>query len=88
MSGPAEARMGNDIARQFAHLPRPEAAEAVARHIESFWDPRMRRTLEALVAAHDESLEPILVDAARVLARDAAASRHDLPAPSGPDPRR
>ena len=27
---PAEARMGNDIARQFAHLPAPQAAEAVA----------------------------------------------------------
>ena len=29
-----EARMGNDIARQFAHLPPDRAAEAVARHLD------------------------------------------------------
>lgn len=79
MNLPAEARMGNDIARQFAHLPAAEAAEAVARHIESFWDPRMRRNLEALVAAHDDSLDPLLVDAAGRLAAHAS--------PSGPDAR-
>ncbi len=68
MNVPPEARMGNDIARQFAHLPGPEAAEAIARHIESFWDPRMRRTLEALVAEHDDTLDPLLVQAAGRLA--------------------
>jgi signal recognition particle GTPase len=31
----------------------------------------MRRNLEALVAAHDESLDPLLVDAAGRLAADA-----------------
>jgi formate dehydrogenase subunit delta len=65
-----EARMGNDIARQFTHLPASEAAEVVAQHIEKFWDPRMRRNLEALVAAHDDSLDPVVVDAAgRIAAR-------------------
>ena len=63
--------MGNDIARQFAYLPPAEAAEAVAQHIESFWDPRMRRALEALVAAHDDSLDPLVVDAAGRLAAHA-----------------
>jgi formate dehydrogenase subunit delta len=66
-----EARMGNDIARQFAHRPPAEAAEIIARHIERFWDPRMRRNLEALVAAHDESLDPVVVDAAGRLAAEA-----------------
>jgi signal recognition particle GTPase len=47
--------MGNDIARQFAHLP---AAEAVA-------------------AAHDESLDPLLVDAAGRLAAHASRSEPD-----------
>jgi formate dehydrogenase subunit delta len=69
-----EARMGNDIARQFAHLPTEVAAQAVARHIETFWDPRMRRALEALVAAHDDSLDPLLVDAVGRLAKHAARS--------------
>lgn len=71
-----EARMGNDIARQFAHLPPAEAAEAIALHIESFWDPRMRRALETLVAAHDDSLDPLVVDAAgRLAAHDSPVER-------------
>ena len=74
MSIPPEARLGNDIARQFAHLTAAEAAEAIARHIETFWDPRMRRNLEALAAAHDESLDPLLVDAAGRLATHASRS--------------
>ena len=65
---PAEVRMGNQIAIQFANLPPAEAAAAIARHIENFWDPRMRRTIEALVAAGDDSLEPLLVDAVGRLA--------------------
>ncbi len=69
--------MGNDIARQFAHLPDHEAAEAVARHIETFWDPTMRRNLEALAAAQDDSLDPLLVDAAGSLARHATRSEPD-----------
>ena len=72
-----EARMGNDIARQFAHLPAEVAAQAVARHIETFWDPRMRRALEALVAEHDDSLDPLLVDAVGRLAKHAARSTPD-----------
>jgi formate dehydrogenase subunit delta len=73
----AEARMGNDIARQFAHLPAAEAAKAIARHIETFWDPRMRRGLEALVAAHDDTLDPLLVDAAGRLVAHATRSETD-----------
>ncbi len=73
----AEARMGNDIARQFAHLPAPKAAESIARHIETFWDPRMRRGLEALVAEGDDSLDPLVVDAAGLLATHASRSEPD-----------
>jgi formate dehydrogenase subunit delta len=78
MTIPAEARMGNDIARQFAHLPPAEAAEAIARHIETFWDPRMRRGLEALAAEGDDSLDPLLVDAAgRLATADATRKEPD-----------
>jgi formate dehydrogenase subunit delta len=69
--------MGNDIARQFAHLPAAQAAEAIARHIETFWDPRMRRALEALVAAGNDDLDPLLVDAAGHLAKHAMRSTPD-----------
>lgn len=55
-----EARLGNDIARHFAHLPEEKAVEGVARHLETFWDPRMRRNLAALVAAGDDTLDPLL----------------------------
>ena len=77
VSVPPEARLGNDIARQFAHLPAAQAAEAVARHIETFWDPRMRRALEALVATHDDALDPLVVDAAGRLAAHASRSEPD-----------
>jgi formate dehydrogenase subunit delta len=73
----AVARMGNDIARQFAHLPPGLAAEAIARHIETFWDPSLRRDLEALVAAGDDDLDPRLVDAAGRLASHATRSEPD-----------
>ena len=77
MSLPAEARMGNDIARQFTHLTAGEAADAIARHIETFWDPSMRRRLEALVAEGSEDLDPLLVDAAGRLATHVARKEPD-----------
>jgi formate dehydrogenase subunit delta len=69
--------MGNDIARQFANLPPAMASAAIARHIENFWDPRMRRNLEALVAAGDEDLDPVLVEAAGRLATQLPASESE-----------
>jgi len=57
--------MGDDIARQFAHLPEAEAVDAIARHVETFWDPRMRNRLRALVATDADTLDPRLVAAAR-----------------------
>jgi formate dehydrogenase subunit delta len=59
-----EARLGNDIARQFAYLPEETAVEALVRHLETFWDPRMRHRLRALAAAGDDTLDPLLVRAA------------------------
>ena len=73
----AEARMGNDIARQFAHLPAADAARPSRGTSRRFWDPRMRRALEALAAAHDDSLDPLLVDAAGRLAAHASRSEPD-----------
>lgn len=64
---PPEARMGNDIARQFAHLSPDEAAATIAAHIDRFWDPRMRAALHALVASGDDTLDPLLVAAEALL---------------------
>jgi formate dehydrogenase subunit delta len=59
--------MGNDIARQLAHLDQEEAVARIVAHLDRFWDPRMRRTLQALVAAGDDTLDPRLAAAARRL---------------------
>lgn len=59
-----EARMGNDIARQFAHLPQQEAVTAIATHVQKFWDPRMRTRLRRLVADGDPGLDPLVAEAA------------------------
>jgi formate dehydrogenase subunit delta len=59
--------MGNDIARQFAHLPDDRATAAIARHLRTFWDPRMREALRKAVAAGDEDIDPLLRDAAATL---------------------
>jgi formate dehydrogenase subunit delta len=59
-----EVRMGNDIARQFAHLPHDKATAAIAGHLRTFWDPRMREILRGAVAAGDDDVDPLLRDAA------------------------
>ncbi|HQR26885.1 MAG TPA: formate dehydrogenase subunit delta [Nocardioides sp.] len=60
-----EARLGNDIARQFAHLPQDEAVERIAAHLARFWEPRMRARLRELVAAGDPDVDPLVAAAAR-----------------------
>jgi formate dehydrogenase subunit delta len=64
MSPQPEVRMGNDIARQFAHLPHDQATAAIARHLRTFWDPRMREALRAAVTTGDHDVDPLLSDAA------------------------
>jgi formate dehydrogenase subunit delta len=60
---PPVVRLANDIARQFAHLPPPEAAQAVAAHLHQFWEPRMLTALAEEVAHDPERLDPLVVDA-------------------------
>lgn len=57
--------MGHDIARHFAHRDHEVAVAEVSAHILKFWEPRMRDELLRCVAAHDDELEPILVEAVR-----------------------
>src|ERR671916_721511 len=42
---PPHVRLANDIAVQFTHRPLDEAALAVAAHMRTFWEPRMRGAL-------------------------------------------
>ncbi|MBK1635981.1 formate dehydrogenase subunit delta [Rhodovulum adriaticum] len=61
------ARMANQIATAFAHLPAARAAERVAGHIRDFWDPRMRAGLARIAAEQPEILSPTVVEASRQL---------------------
>jgi formate dehydrogenase subunit delta len=56
-------RMANQIAAYFEAYPRGEALEGIAKHIKSFWDPRMRKQLDAYIAAGGEGLSPLVVAA-------------------------
>lgn len=58
---PPEIRMGNDIARQFAH--RGDAAPTlIAAHLEKFWEPGMIARLEGFVRdGQTADADPMLV---------------------------
>ena len=60
-------RMVNDIARNLAVYPEPEAVTAIAGHIREFWDPRMRARLQTLVKAGDSGLSPLALTAVHQL---------------------
>jgi formate dehydrogenase subunit delta len=55
-------RMANRIADFFAAMPDArEAQEGVANHIQKFWEPRMRRQLQELLAGeHAQALHPLV----------------------------
>ncbi|MGW1888338.1 formate dehydrogenase subunit delta [Streptomyces sp. NPDC001970] len=59
--------MANDIAANLGHLPGGLAAEEIAGHIGRFWDPRMRTRLVALVDAGADGLDPLVIDAVKLL---------------------
>jgi formate dehydrogenase subunit delta len=60
-------RLANEIAVQFAHHPLDEAAPAVAAHMRTFWEPRMRTALLEHLAAGGAGLDPIALRAAELL---------------------
>ncbi|MFV0463673.1 MAG: formate dehydrogenase subunit delta [Nostocoides sp.] len=58
---PAVVRLGNDIARQFATRCAEEAAQQIAEHIRSFWEPGMIAQLRAVAASPQaEELDPLV----------------------------
>ncbi|MEF7612933.1 formate dehydrogenase subunit delta [Aquincola sp. MAHUQ-54] len=76
-------RMANRIGQFFDAMPdRAEALEGVAQHIQKFWEPRMRRALQAHIddpaALAAVPLDPFVLEALRahpqVLAATAAAA--------------
>jgi formate dehydrogenase subunit delta len=66
-SVPPYVRLANEIAAQFHHRPPEQAAEAIARHIRTVWDPRMKAALVAHVDAGGNQLDPAAALAAEQL---------------------
>ncbi|GAB3126998.1 formate dehydrogenase subunit delta [Novispirillum itersonii] len=56
-------RMANQIAGYFRAYPEDEAVAEITQHIRSFWDPRMRQGLDALIAAGGAELDPLVCKA-------------------------
>jgi len=56
-------RMANQIAAYFESYSRPEALKGIANHIQSFWDPRMRKQIYEYVDGGAEGLSPLVTAA-------------------------
>lgn len=56
-------RMANQIADYYQAYPEEEAVAGIAAHIRSFWDPRMRDSLDAHLAAGGAGLKPLVLSA-------------------------
>lgn len=67
MSPDKMVHMANQIATFFATQPGDKQAEAVAKHLKSFWDPRMLAQLHAHVDNGGAGLAPLALAAARSL---------------------
>ena len=61
--------MANQIASFFKAMPHDEAVAGVAKHINDFWDPRMRRQFFEIVEAGGEGLSPLVMEAAAKIRR-------------------
>jgi formate dehydrogenase subunit delta len=67
---PPEIRRANEIAAQFAAVEPAAAAAAIAAHVRSFWDPRMRHALVSCARASAAGLEPSVLAAVALLEED------------------
>lgn len=56
--------MANQIATFFKSMPEDEARAGVAKHINDFWDPRMRQRLHGILENGGEGLSPLVLSAA------------------------
>lgn len=68
--------MANQVADFFKSYPEQEAIESTFGHLRSFWDPRMRREIEAHFAqTGGAGLSPIALAAVKHLAEKDAAKK-------------
>ena len=62
-----QMRLATEIAAQFRHVPPDEAAHTIARHIDTFWDPRMRAQLKNQVAQAGVECDALVAAAAGLI---------------------
>jgi formate dehydrogenase subunit delta len=69
--------MANQVVDFFISYPEPEAIESTFSHLKAYWDPRMRREIEAHLAnTGGAGLKPIALEAVkRLAAMDAAKQK-------------
>ena len=72
--------MANQIAKFFESQGEARALPQITKHIEDFWDPRMRRGIIAHVDQGGAGLDPLTLKALRNL----KPVRPSAPPPSGP----
>jgi formate dehydrogenase subunit delta len=63
--------MANQIGDFFAPYPPARRAEGVRNHLRTYWDPRMRAQLLALVDLGGAGLAPHVIEGARLLEEEA-----------------
>lgn len=63
--------MAHQIARNLATLGETAAIEAVAGHLTSFWDPRMKAQIIAIARDEPERLSPVVAQAVALMAHGA-----------------
>ena len=61
--------MANQIATFFAAQGEERAVPQIAKHIEHFWEPRMRAAIRSHVAAGGAGLDPLTLAALQQLSR-------------------
>ena len=65
--------MANQIAAFYATQSGIDQGGAVAKHLKSFWEPRMLRQFHAAVSAGPEGVHPLVLQAAERLKSAEAA---------------
>jgi formate dehydrogenase subunit delta len=73
MSPDKMIRMANQIAAFFESKPHDEGLAGVVEHLNSFWEPRMRRQLLDHIAAGGAGLKPLVLEAAPKIREPKAA---------------
>jgi formate dehydrogenase subunit delta len=68
-------RMANQIAAFYVAYPHDEGLSGVKQHIKDFWEPRMRRAFDALIAKGGQGLSPLALEAGQALLRERAATQ-------------